>query len=383
MLIGWYEVKLKKIAVSFISLIMIFSNIYINIFGEFYLDKSYYFNEVKNQIQAYISSQINNKSKKVVVLKAENIDLSDEEYQKMHDILQNIYAQKIIFDIYVKSNGQIIIPEGKFEVLSDSETQYNQEDLRLKNELSKMGIENISIINKKNNTKISSQYYNYIIYSIAKIYFKYFYLTDKYINYNNKLFSSFSIEEIKQENDGRMYDKEVVGQFLAEEGKLILSPRLFSGDYNKKTKETIEYTISHEMGHCIEFILCKKIFKDLNMSNISKRGLERLAELYFYSDSQIGEMIKNSVLNKMGCGRKSENEKRKFISENLSDYANTNQYEFFAEAVAYGSWKDETQNKYISSLVDGEIKDIINGQGETYNKIKETIFQFLKENGVL
>lgn len=74
---------------------------------------------------------------------------------------------------------------------------------------------------------------------------------------------------------------------------------------------------------------------------------------------------------------------RDFVKNNLSVYANTNPSEFFAEAVASGNFRDESKNKQISVVLDEEIKNIINSEGQTYQKLKNEALKFLKDNNII
>lgn len=371
--------KINKIFTSFICcLIIIFNYININVIATEVYKDYYDLGEVLPKIESYISSQvdINNNANKIILITIKDIDLeSDDKYQRLHDILQSKFPQKNIFDIYIKTTGMIIVPEENINFSGDDQQKYTQQDIDFKNKLLELGVKNISIIDKKSNTKISSEYYKNIIYSVSKIYYKYFYLTDKYINHvNNTLFSNLEIADVNHKDD-------VVGEFVAHKDKIILSPDLFKSQ--KNTSELIEQTIIHEMGHSIELSLCEKVFKDLNLNNISQKSLERLALLYFCDTNQkFSSIIMDSILEKMNAP-KNITGIRDFVKDNLSHYANTNPSEFFAEAVVSGSFRDESKNKPISKIFDEEIKAIVESKSETYKKLKEEAVNFLKNNNII
>lgn len=378
---------MKKRVIRFVLLFVTILNLFSDIsfaLSNIYSSNEYY--EVNNIIEK-LRSHIHNKCRqpnqpdeksKVMLMVVKDIDLkSDDRYQFLHDTLQNDFLDNEIFDVYIRNSGQIIIPEKTVQYSKDDETKYSDKDIDFKNKLSNLGVKHLSIINEEKNVVIPSQYYNDIVNCMARMYNKYFYLTDKYINHvSNTLCSSLEIDEIKNE-------RKAIGEFIGEGDKIILSPNLFSMfDIDKQdyTKKLIEYAINHEMGHSIELNLCKKIFKDLNLNNISQRGLEQLAELYFCSgETEVSNRIIDSVLTKMNAPIGLE-ERKNFIKENLSDYANKNPSEFFAEAIAYGAWKDLSCNKYISTLVEEEIKNIVNEKGDIYLKLKEDALNFIKNN---
>lgn len=333
-------------------------------------------NTVLSELQSMVSTcnESANESR-IVLLKIKNINLeSYDQYQWIHDNLQKNNPKKEICDIYTNSFGKIIIPEKNIETINDDTINYNQQDIDFKEKLGKLGITNISLIDKTKNIKIPSMYYDIIVSSIVKFYNKYFYLTDKCVNcVNGMLFSGFEINEIKK-------DKNAVGEFLALKDKVVLDSKLFyesNADGFDERKKLIEYTIYHEMGHSIELKMCKEIFKDLNLNNISKRDLEKLSVVYFSGKTEVAEIIMNSVLNKMNIPDDAIG-KKNFIRDNLSEYANTNASEFLAEAITYGFLAGDT-GKAISKLVDEEIADIFKHQGDVYIKLKMSVLKFLTE----
>ncbi|MBP0979392.1 MAG: hypothetical protein J6C55_01945 [Oscillospiraceae bacterium] len=368
--------NIKNLLVGSVCCLTIFSSNFINTSA---FTKDYYdLVDVLPRIESYIASQADSSSSnKIILITVRDIKLeSDDKYQRLHDILQSKFPQKNIFDVYIKPSGQIIIPENNITPPKDDERLCNQEDINFKNKLSEYGVKNVSVINENNNKKIPSEYHRCIAYSISKIYNKYFYVTDKYINHvNNTLFSNLEMADVQHTDD-------TVGEFIAHEDKIVLSPALFNNN-NKDIQELIEQTISHEIGHAIELSLCEKVFKDLNLNNISQNGLKRLALLYFCDTTQrFSSLIMDSVLERMNAP-KNITGIRDFIKDNLSAYANTNPSEFFAEAIAGGVFRDESKNKNISSVLDEEIKNIIKSEGATYQKLKDEALRFLKDNNII
>lgn len=369
--------NLKRFIMSLMSLIIVLSSEFLGI-TKIYA-REYKINEILPQIESYAKNQLNiDENNGIAFLSVKNVDFeTNDQCQELHDILQNKFEPKVIFDVYTRTSGLTIIPKPSVKLRKDNESLYSQADIDFKNKLIALGVENISVIDQENSFKLSDEYHNKIIYSVSKLYNKYFYLTNKYINHvYNKLFSSLEISDVKDKKDA-------VGEFVVLSDKIVLSPKLFNGSYNKNIKENLEYTIYHEMGHAIEQNLCKKIFKDLNLNNVSKEGCERLAQIYFFGDnSQVAPLIKESVMKKFNLTGNS-NLAKQFIRENISEYANTNDNEFFAEVIACELLKNDEKSKQISNFFDEEIKKIVVGEGEIYQKLKEEAKSFLQKNNVI
>ena len=361
----------------FLSIIILFNIFTINKSFALNCDDA---NHIFSQIANYVSSQTKNNedNSKITFVTIKNVNLpSESQYQSIHDNLIKLFPNKEIFDVYITSAQQLIIPNHSFIPPTDDESKYTESDLKFKSNLAKLGLNHISIKNFQYN--LTEQDYNNIYRNIAEFYTKYFYLTDKYINHvYNTLAHSLEIAEVKENSDA-------VGEFVGREYKIILSPKLFNINNNEDFKnEYLEYVVKHEMGHAVEMSLCKKIFEDLNLKNISKENCIKLSEIYFCNTNanKLSTLIKQKVLDDLKVPKNEEN--RQFYSKTyLSNYSNQNPFEWFAEAVAFGCINDENKkNKLISPLVENEIKNIIAGKGEVYEELKHSALQFLQDNSI-
>ena len=106
--------------------------------------------------------------------------------------------------------------------------------------------------------------------------------------------------------------------------------------------------------------------------------------MYFFSEnSQVAPMIKENVMKKFNLTG-NNNLERQFIRENISEYANTSDSEFFAEVIACGLSKNNNETvKQISDGIDEEIKKIVAGEGEIYQRLKEDVKKYLQNNDII
>ncbi len=375
----------RKFFVGFLASILMLQNVFTSpVLADYYATV----NELFPKIEKYISSQINSdKKSNILLITVRKVKLSsNEEYQTLHNLLQNKFPNKCIVDVYVDQFENIIIPQPTYSNFpKDDENNYNQNDFAFKSMLNAVNVNHISLIDEEKKHKIPENYYYLIASCIYNVYTKVMDLTNKYINHvNNPLINSIEIERV---TDG-------VGEFLAlgDFTKMVLSPDLFNesnsmySDSQQRTLDNIEHTVNHELSHAIEYSLVKKIFQDVVKDQnikIAPNSINTLTEVYFSGgNSTIGECMRNMVLSDMNVPNH-ETAQKEFIKQNLSGYANTNSSEFFAEILAYGFFMNESNNKYISKLAQQELINIINGQGDIYNYTKNSILKFLKENNII
>lgn len=367
--------KYKKSKISFSLSIIILLNVFVinKSFALEYDNANHIFSQIANDI----STKSNNKdNSNITFITIKNVNLAlESQYQTIHDNLVKMFPNKEIFDVYITTSNNVIIPKNFFISPTDDESKYNDSDSKFKNNMNKLGFNHISIKNSQCN--LTEQDYNNIAQSIADFYTKYFYLTDQHINHvYNKLAHCLEIGEVKENSDA-------VGEFVGREYKIILSPKLFNTNNNEDFKKKyIEYVVKHEMGHAVEMSLCKKIFEDLNLNNISKENCIKLSEIYCCDTNanKLSELIKQKVLDDLKVP-KNEESRQSYSKTYLSDYSNQNPFEWFAEAVALGCINDENKkNKLISPLVENEIKNIIAGKGEVYEELKRSALKFLQES---
>lgn len=414
------KLNLKKTFVLLMTFVLISSSFFTY---PVFANNSDTISHVLSSLEKYVASQAQaqqNTNSKILLITVRNINLENDQCQTIHDTLQNKFPNQNIVDIYINDFGTITIPEQKIPVLQDNQNQYDQQDMDFISNLNTVNIKNISIINQQENFKVpQSAHYN-IISSTYNIYKLLMELTDKYINHvTNPLVTSFEVRKV----DTNLH---AVGEFVSfPNSKIVLSPQLFKNPFEKSTNlnsqnsnqhlyiktnsigipyatnnltiqqqidKNITYTVWHEFSHSVEFALTKKVFDDIRKDlrlKISPKNMETLASVYFSGGhSVIGSSIQKNLLSKMNVPNNISDQK-KFIEENITSYANTNPSEFFAELFAFGRFKFENQSenqsktKELFDFAKQEVKNMISGQGDTYETTKNSILNFLRENRII